>query len=204
MKYGRVVKIVLVISLALIPINYTFAGKGYKDARLGVVQDYYDPIDRNFLILVERGHIIEMKERYQKGLFDWVWNDLEYVLRHVPNHPEALQKMISFVDEYIKKTPDDVNEWFDKAVDWNPMEPNTRVLYGIHFYKIKEYEKAEEQFQAAISLDEKHVEAHYNYGLLLLKMGKLEEAKKHAKFAYDNNYPLPGLQNLLAKLKHWP
>ena len=43
-------------------------------------------------------------------------------------------------------------------------------------------------------------EINYNLGLILLELGDLDGAARHAELAYDLGYPLPGLRAKLQRL----
>ena len=44
---------------------------------------------------------------------------------------------------------------------------------------------------------------HYNLGLLYFDKKNFAKSKEHAKIAYDQGFPLPGLKNKLTKAGQW-
>lgn len=50
------------------------------------------------------------------------------------------------------------------------------------------------------ALDSDSAEINYNLGLVLLKLGELDEAERRAQLAYELGYPLPGLRTKLKRL----
>ena len=169
------------------------------------MQDYYDPIDEHFFEMVESAHLANMEKRLKTNQGEVAsWRDIEYVLNHIPNHPKALWYLIRFSREFKDYKPQDADVFFEKAIQWSPEEPNTRVLYGLHLQKYPKLKEVIEQYNIALKYDPNHVEAHYNLGLALLEAGDIDSAKLHAKKAYELGYPLPGLREKLKKLNAWP
>ncbi|WP_333797330.1 hypothetical protein [Rheinheimera sp.] len=52
------------------------------------------------------------------------------------------------------------------------------------------------------SFKRKSADLNYFLGIYYLKVRDFENAKRHARIAYANGYPLPGLKNMLAKQGH--
>lgn len=186
--------------------NVSLAGKGVQLANGVIIQDYYNPINVDYLDKVTGAHVNKAKRRYQKKKYNWVKTDLSYTLYRVPNHPEALLMLsqLSLNSAQNLVTSDQAIKYFEKAIEYTPLQTTTYLLYGIHLHKIKEYSKAIEQYKIAIQLNPNNVEAHYNLGLSYIATKNYNKAKYHAQKAYENNFPLNGLKNKLVNLKHWP
>ena len=62
---------------------------------------------------------------------------------------------------------------------------------GIQAYKQQQWDRAKEQFEAAVTIAPSLAEAHYNLGMVLYRQGKDAEAKPHflkaAALAPDND-----------------
>ena len=54
-------------------------------------------------------------------------------------------------------------------------------------------------YERSLALKSATPEVHYNYGLLLVDLDRLDEAQNHADIAYKAGYPLTGLR---MKIKH--
>lgn len=54
---------------------------------------------------------------------------------------------------------------------------------GIQAYKQQQWDRAKEQFEAAVKIAPSLAEAHYNLGMVLYRQGKDAEAKLHFKKA---------------------
>ena len=82
--------------------------------------------------------------------------------------------------------------------------PQSDILYsaiGTLQWRLGELRKAKETLlQGFEAVDGKSAEINYNLGLILVELGELDEAVKHAKLAYELDYPLPGLRSKLQKL----
>ncbi len=93
--------------------------------------------------------------------------------------------------------------YFQRANRFVPDDANIYILYGVYRHKAGDYEEAEISWKYALSIDNNSAEAHYNLGLLNLKLEKFPSAVKHARLAYDLGYPLPGLKGKLIEQGHW-
>lgn len=129
------------------------------------------------------------------------FNNLNFILNWVPNHPHALLKMSTL--QIRTGRPKSTDQYMDSAVRFAPDDPAVYVLYGIHLQRTDRLSKAIEQYQRAVDLAPKYSEAHYNLGLAYLEAGKLEKANEHAQIAYGLGYRLPGLEQQLKARNAW-
>ena len=44
---------------------------------------------------------------------------------------------------------------------------------------------------------------HYNLGLALIEVGRVDDALMHAQLAYKAGFPLPGLREKLKRMGKW-
>jgi tetratricopeptide (TPR) repeat protein len=133
-----------------------------------------------------------------------VMADLDYVLRAFPNHPEALMLVVRYQDGGGSRGKFRTPEcYFDRAKRFIPGDPVVHMLYAIRLARKNENERALAEYEAALEISPDYVEAHYNIGLLLVKLGRLVEAREHAKKAYAGGYPLDGLRRQLQRLNAW-
>ena len=172
-----------------------------------VVQDYYQPIDRHYVYLVEIGHFTgEHGEKGFEGLWGkqhwkYIWGDMKYVLNKIPNHPGALRRLIGFDKIYHELSYDDIIQRFECAIQWNKKIPDTYVIYGVHLHRSGKINEAILQYEQAIKLRPKYAEAHYNLGLAYVASGEIAKAEHHARIAYELGFPLPGLKNKLKRIE---
>lgn len=128
--------------------------------------------------------------------------DLDYTLRAIPNHHRALNTAIRYHARtsnqgihYTLGSP--VECYLQRAINFSPKDASAMALYAIFLHKQGEYDQAEHWYQNAESISPTDLQIKYNYGLLLVKLNKLEEAKNIADYVYQHGYPLKGLKNML-------
>jgi Flp pilus assembly protein TadD len=158
-----------------------------------------------FLLNVESNHFNETVRSLRGGQTAvGPMSDLDYVLRAFPNHPEALMLVARYQAEGGSRGQfRSATCYFDRARRFVPDDPAMRMLFAIHLTRNKEDQRALDEYEAALAIAPDYTEAHYNIGLLLVKMGRLEEAKVHAEKAYDGGYPLEGLRRQLVRRGAW-
>jgi len=165
--------------------------------------DYFQPSPRGQKLLdnVEKGHLVPGIRQLRQGDLRHAHNSLDFVLRWYPNHPRALNLYSKLAMK--RQRPDSALPYFDHAVQFGPDDISTRILYGIHRYRMGDYRKAVERFNQALAIKPDYAEAHYNLGLTFLKLDAPQKALQHAKRAYDQGYPLPGLREKLRARGAW-
>jgi Lipoprotein NlpI, contains TPR repeats len=129
-----------------------------------------------------------------------VIGNLDFSLRHSPNHHEAIQLLI----EYKRRGGNflqfpNVDCYLEWAHRFAPDDPVVLGYGGTYFAKTGNVERAEAWYVAATELDPMSAETHYNLGLLYLQTKRYELAREQARLAYSMGYPLPGLRDMLAK-----
>lgn len=182
----------------------------------------YDYTNRNHrsnhLDVVERRHFTERVRSLQSGVTQkYPLGDIDYTIRAFPNHHEALYSMIryttseAFADEaeealkMISRDGDRITPpecFLQRAEHFAPNDHRVKVLSGIFYHRTNEFKKARQAYEEALALAENSAEAHYNYGLLLTDINRYEEAREHARRAYELGYPLDGLRRRLASAGH--
>ncbi len=170
--------------------------------------DYTNPTHvREKLAIVERNHFTSKVSSLQGGESGGLLSDIDYTLRAFPNHHRALYTLIRLstrealeqrLDQW--RTPPEC--YLQRAVNFAPEDGRAHTLFGIYLHERGMHERAEAKYRRAIALQARAPEAHYNVGLLLLEMERYEEARRHARKAYSQGYPLPGLRRKLADAGH--
>jgi tetratricopeptide (TPR) repeat protein len=154
---------------------------------------------------VKRNHYDPAVGRMRGGEYSrGVMADLDFLLRHWPNHLPGLEALIQydlgggrayeFAPAYC---------YFERARAFVPDDPGVLLHEGYYFWKKKNNERAIEAYEAALAVDPKSTDAHYSLGLLYYESGEYDKAVIHARAAYDAGYPLPGLKRKLQQAGHW-
>jgi tetratricopeptide (TPR) repeat protein len=180
----------------------------------GPPYDYNDNSDiaRERLRLAEGAHFTKSVRAGVAGNAGSLVGDLDFVLNVFPNHPYALAVMADVQQRpgFTRQHPlrrdkyyPTIGCYFKRALQVAPNDPNVFLVLAIHLHKQKQFEKAKEQYLKAVTLKPDGAEAHYNLGLLLVTMGQLTDALKHAHAAYALGYPLPGLREQLQRKGAW-
>ena len=177
--------------------------------------DYYakDSKTLGWKAKVEGAHFTAGVRQGKYGNAGSLEGDLDYVLRHFPNHPQALYVMgnLQAKDHFNPRRRSDRKDYFfwsidcylKRAIELNNSYASTYLVAAILMHKRKDYKNAEINYKKAIALDSENVESYYNLGLLYFDMKLYEKAKENAVKAYEGNYPLLGLKQKLKNSNHW-
>lgn len=165
--------------------------------------DYRDPKDDPHLKSIEGAHFDQETENLVRGMNEPLPGDIHYVLMRFVNHYRALNSMATwqlkngFTQGRIEYLP--VDCYFERAVAFTPDDPVIYIIWGNYLTRKKQYDRALTTYKEAERLDPENSEVHYDLGLLYLRLDDLDKAQTHARLAYAQDYPLPGLRNLLRK-----
>ena len=166
--------------------------------------DYNDSAYASNLKLVESYHFNSGVRSLSKGQSSTVPGDLDFVLRAVPNHYEALSAMGRW--QLLNGSPrsgtvryEPADCYFQRASAFRPSDPRVHLVYGIYLHQAKRLLEAGQQYTQAEAMGWDDAELYYNFGLLLVDTGDIPRARRYAEKAYALGYPLPGLKNKLSK-----
>lgn len=169
--------------------------------------DYNNPTEYNNIRLVERWHFTHEIETLQAGKNGPLPGDLEYTLRHIPNHYRALYAMAEWQRQNPHPPPDiqylTAECYFERAFAFKPEDPTLYLIYGIHLHKKGELDNALAIYQRGLGFKPDHAELQYNLGLLQFDRKDYAAAKMAAESAYKLGYPLPGLKRKLERAGEW-
>jgi len=165
--------------------------------------DYTNPTHFNErLPVVERHHFTSKVSSLVEGESGGLLADIDYTVRAFPNHHRALYSIIRLsgqqrgrrmLDQW--RTPPEC--YLQRAIHFAPEDHRSYILFGIFLHQQERYGRAEEMYQRALELQPGSPETHYNLGLTLLERGSYDQARQHAREAYERGYPLPGLRERL-------
>lgn len=168
--------------------------------------DYRNPSSFN-LPLVENAHFTSEVEAGVKGVTGDIGGDIAYTLHAIPNHIRALATMakIGLRDKKLQlrsaKYP--VECYFDRALRFAPDDAMVKAVYGNYLFALGRTDDALDQFKAASEMLPADPTINYNTGLAYFKKKDYTSARRHAKLAYDQGFPLPGLKSKLAAVGQW-
>lgn len=179
------------------------------------VYDYYRVPEGNARVYVDQIITVHYTRAYESFARkstnnENTWNELNYVLSRVPNHPESLLLLVQVMRELPSTAPeyalkfDRAKKYFQNALNIDPKQADTRVLHGM-FLQIDAttLSQAIEEYDTAIQLNPRNADAYYNLGLALVTRQDYEKAVIAAKKAYALGHPLPGLRNKLQAANAW-
>jgi tetratricopeptide (TPR) repeat protein len=167
--------------------------------------DYNDGEDRTNpqkIPIIEKFHFNRDVEGLDRGESSaYALDDLDYVLRAVPNHPRALNAVARYDVEKGGIPPKwrSAECWFDRAMRFKPDDGTVYLLFANYKSRKGQVDEALEAYQTAKKLLPESIEVDYNLGLLYVKMGDYPKALERARVAYAGNYPLQGLKKKLAE-----
>jgi tetratricopeptide (TPR) repeat protein len=201
------------LSLAL--STYALAGEvQLGEAQCGPIKtgfgpyDYTNPADvRDHLGIVEGAHFLPYVERLIKGHSSYLGGDIDYTLRAFPNHHRALSSMANLSIRDKTDKPVGANWvvlcYFERAIRFKPNDSRVRLIYALYLNRRGNKDEALVQLKKAYELRPDSANINYDLGLLYLDHKDYENAKIHAKKAYELGFPLPGLKNRLIKAGKW-
>jgi tetratricopeptide (TPR) repeat protein len=163
--------------------------------------------DKIKLPVVDNAHFPPEVERGESGKSSYLGDDLSYTLIAFPNHHRALATLtrIALRDKVVQiphsKFP--VECFFLRAHQFAPDDPIVLATHGTWLFGVGRYEDALKVYKEAVALDPENPMINYNIGLAYLKINDFDHAIEHARKAYVQGYPLPGLKNQLVKAGKW-
>lgn len=171
--------------------------------------DYTSAVDRQkWLTLVESAHFTPSVQNLTRGKSGSLPGpDITYTLDRFPNHHLALDSLSRYTIREKNTRPYGVRctieDYFERAIEFKPEDGMVRMLYGMHFSRLKKNDKAIEQFQKAEKLDPENTNLLYNLGLLYFDFKQYDKAAAYAQKAYQDDFPLDGLKNKLKQVGKW-
>jgi Flp pilus assembly protein TadD len=159
------------------------------------------------LTIVERYHFTPNIENLVSGNTGPVGGELDYTLRAFPNHHRALAALakLGVRDKTIKPngTKYSVYCYFERAIRFKPNDAVVRMVYSNYLQKLGQPDQALDQLNVAVHLQPEDPTINYNLGLLYMEKKDYALARTHAKKAYEQGFPLPGLKNKLVQAGKW-
>jgi len=161
---------------------------------------------RRQLNLVNRNHFSHNVQTLKGGQTSvYVIGDLDFILRHFPNHYGALQTVGNYYLAGGSQMDFRSAEcYFDRAMRFVPDDLQVRLLFAIYLQKRGRVTDAVDQMEQALErTTEPSMELHYNMALVYIEAKQFDKANYHASVAYAMGHPLPGLREKLQRLGEW-
>lgn len=194
--------------------------------------DYYTTKPSN-VALVERAHmgfVLANAKRSRNSCE--VFQNLDYVMRAIPNHPQALQEMAAYLETSApcphatgarsntqaaaasilkgRWRVTDADAYFHVALNFLtrdthviPRHAETHVLYGDWLRKKGRHDEAMKQFETARNLKPSLADTYYALGLLYLDQKDVASALENAQKAYSLGKPPAELRERLIAAGAW-
>jgi len=156
------------------------------------------------LYLVESAHFTPAVENLVKGNTGTLVGDLAYTLMAWPNHHRALNSMMREQARreasYLRSGNIPPMEcYFQRAINYSSRDSMLFMLFGMFLHKTGHTEPALSQYEKGESISPDNLQLLYNKGLLLVDMGKFDQAEAIAEKVYAQDFPLPGLKKRLSR-----
>lgn len=133
-----------------------------------------------------------------------VIGNLDFTLRHSPNHYRALKMLIDYDlagGRPYEYAPTEC--YFEWAREFAPDDSTVLQLEALLYWKKGDKQRAAELYQVALKINPTSAELNYNAGLFYFEIGDHDRAREYARVAYGAGYPLPGLMNRLKNAGKW-
>jgi tetratricopeptide (TPR) repeat protein len=168
--------------------------------------DYREP-PPDSLYLVESAHYTEEVAAGVKGNTGTIGGDLDYTLRAFPNHIKALTTMAAVAARtkvnQLAGAKFPVECYFERAVRFQPDDGLAWGAYGKYLYGTGEVERAMPMLKKAFDMVPDNPSINYNLGIAYFRSKQFDQAVKHATIAYQHDFPLDGLRNMLVRAGKW-
>jgi tetratricopeptide (TPR) repeat protein len=173
----------------------------------GADRDYYNPGTGTDEVADWRNahqfHLQPALDDMKRGAWGSARNNLEFILRHFPNSPQALNGISELCTVRWKSAQCDADSWMERAAAINPSIATTWVIYGIHLQRKRLHREAVDKFAHALELNPDNLNAHYNLGLAYFDLKEYDKANEQAQISYSLGAPLPGLRDMLKRAGAW-
>lgn len=172
--------------------------------------DYIKTSHRTHIPIVEQHHLTPNVINHVKGQEGTIPGDLDYTLRAVPNHHEALLSTIRYqlklnnkllIENKALLTP--VECYLQRAIHFSPNDAASISLYAYYLKEIGSLEKSAKLYETALTIKPNNAKIEYSFSQLLIEKKQYDKALEYAKKAYSHGNPPPGLKNKLISLGIW-
>ena len=165
-------------------------------------QDYFtadqNPETRQLLHENEAYHLNKrVLNDFNAKRFDIVRDDLHYILKRFPNHPQALMLLGSVA--ILMKEPSLAVSYYEKALGLYPQYAIIHAQYGSYLIDIGQVDLSIARLDRAIRINPKYAFAHGRLAEAYYKNGNLELARQEAERAKALGYKGEILSQILGE-----
>ena len=167
--------------------------------------------------LVEAHHFTANQQRLAfTGKSRGPYDALEYTLRAIPNHHQALFLMGVLQHKLREYDPDDFRVlqtkkgnyrptscWFQRAIQFKPQDVGIYNAQGRVLHMMGKHKEAIEAFKQVIKLAPKSPHGHYNLGLAYYSAGQYKASASSARRAMQLGHTRTELRRRLKRKGFW-
>lgn len=133
--------------------------------------------------------------------------DIDYTLRAIPNHPNALLAMMRLGEKVKSQQPRDsrytVECWFERAIRFRPDDHVVRMIYTTFLTKNNRKAEAMQQLDIVLNAAKDSPFTYQNVGLLYVDLGEYDKALVQAHKAIELGLNRPDLREKLQSIGKW-
>jgi len=142
------------------------------------------------LLVVEAHHFTPQVEALVHGETNTLPGpDIDYTLRHFPNHYRALIAMALLGDKTKTNKPSGSSYtlecWFLRAIAFSPDDNVSRLLYANYLAKHDQANEASKQLEIAANQADNYALTYQNIGLIYFEMKYFANALKYSHIAFQ-------------------
>lgn len=133
--------------------------------------------------------------------------DIDFTLRAIPNHPNALMSMMLLGEKEKTDTPRGsrytMECWFERAIRFSPDDNVVRMIYTTYLIKTNRHTDAQKQLAIVLATAKDNAFTHNNVGLLYFDLGDHQKALVQAHKAMELGLNRPALREKLQSVGKW-
>jgi hypothetical protein len=175
---------------------------------LAAAQGPYDyRTERYWVDFIGRNHFPPYVEALIRGKSSYIGGDIDFVLRHIPNHHRALLAMTRLSERGRWTRPAgasyDIDCYFDRAVRFRADDVIVRMLYASYLGKRSRRPEALRQLDIAVTYATDNPFSHFNIGLHYFDLDAFDKAADQARKARAMGFTRPELVDRLRAKGRW-
>jgi tetratricopeptide (TPR) repeat protein len=164
-------------------------------------------VDRKRVEFIESNHFQPQVQALIRGVSGPIGAELDFLLRHVPNHHKALLLLITYGEKLKWTQPNGLRYpyecWYERAIRWQPNDAVVRMIYAIYLNKRSRANDALSLLKSAADLAGDNGFTQYNVGLIYLEMKQYDLALAQAHKALSLGFNRPALRDGLQAAGKW-